>query len=153
MDPSMLQQPDQSSGLDNPCSWSTVVFDLRRSVSNLVLYVLESMPIPWIFPPAAGPAGNLTVPPAVPSARDSMDELDAWLDQTAAAPAEPPKQVEPTPPPLMTAAAPVKVELLPPPPTKPKKPSTASKRKTPAAAAPAPSAGAALDALVQDTLA
>ena len=33
--------------------WTTVLFDLRRSVSNLVLFVLESMPVPWLFPVAA----------------------------------------------------------------------------------------------------
>jgi hypothetical protein len=46
-----------SSGADasqqESSEWNTVVFDLRRSVSNLVLYVLESMPLPWVFPPIA----------------------------------------------------------------------------------------------------
>lgn len=36
-----------NSGAD----WNTVLFDLRRSVSNLVLYVLESMPVPWLVHP------------------------------------------------------------------------------------------------------
>ena len=133
---------------NSPCSWSTVVFDLRRSVSNLVLYVLESMPIPWVFPPG----GTMTAAP--PSTTGNpMEGFDAWLDQAASAvlePREPVVAVASSPP-----AAAVKEEPLPPQqtpaPPKPKR-SSAPKRKTPAATA-TPMAGAALDALVRDTLA
>ena len=53
----MNNSADMASGAAQPqpesSEWTTVVFDLRRSVSNLVLYVLESMPLPWVFPPIA----------------------------------------------------------------------------------------------------
>ena len=80
-----------------------------------------------------------------------MEGFDAWLDQAASAvmePREPVVAVATSPP-----AAAVKEEPLPPQQTPPKpKRSSAPKRKTPAATA-TPMAGAALDALVRDTLA
>jgi len=47
-------EPQPAAGND----WTVVLSDLRRSVSNLVLYVLESMPMPWIFPSLASSQGG-----------------------------------------------------------------------------------------------
>ena len=49
--------------------WAAVSFDLRRSVSNLVLFVLESMPLAWPFSPptnAGSCVGPLPPPPLLP---------------------------------------------------------------------------------------
>ena len=43
--------------------WTSVLFDLRRSVSNLVLYVLESMPLPWLLTPSAAAAAAASPSP------------------------------------------------------------------------------------------
>ena len=45
--------------------WTSVLFDLRRSVCNLVLYVLESMPLPWLLTPSAAAAAAASPSPVL----------------------------------------------------------------------------------------
>jgi hypothetical protein len=54
-----LQQPASSYGHHDDY-WTTVLSDFRRSVSNLVLFLLESIPMPWVFPqpPVAASAAS-----------------------------------------------------------------------------------------------
>ena len=86
------QQPFEpnSGGGSSGGDWTTVLCDLRRSVSNLVLYVLESMPVPWLLTsatttsapppmlpptpaPATAPSATVTQPPYQ---LQEVDELD-----------------------------------------------------------------------------
>ena len=87
------QQPFEpnNGGGSSGGDWTTVLCDLRRSVSNLVLYVLESMPVPWLLTsatttsapppmlpptpaPATAPSATVTQPPSYQL--QEVDELD-----------------------------------------------------------------------------
>jgi len=116
--------------------WSTVLFDLRRSVSNLVLYVLESMPLPPV--PAAPPA-LLTPPAAAPPCNDPAGLLqEAWFLPSP-----------PTPlPTVPLPTVPLPKNTL----SKRKPPKAPSSSKAAAVVGPNANAGAALDALVRETL-
>ena len=51
--------------------WNLVLSDFRRSVSNLVLYILESVPSPWFVPSPPVPYQDLSADP--PGGRDEGD--------------------------------------------------------------------------------
>ena len=87
------QQPFEpnNGGGSSGGDWTTVLCDLRRSVSNLVLYVLESMPVPWLLtsatttsapppmlPPTPAPATALSATVTQPPSYQlqEVDELD-----------------------------------------------------------------------------
>jgi len=70
--------------------WSPVLYDLRRSVSNLVLYALESMPLPWIFPPNAST-------PAATAAAAAAPFLPPLPPPPSLLPPPPPPPPPPTP--------------------------------------------------------
>lgn len=80
MDAMQLQSQQQQQTLHEDY-WTTVLGDFRRSVSNLVLFLLESIPMPWVFPqpPPPGP------PPSQPFAATGLVEEPA--KPTAPAPA------------------------------------------------------------------
>lgn len=124
--------------------WTTVLSDFRRSVSNLVLFMLEAIPMPWVFP-------MQTVPPA--EAEASLPPQDHFEDpwMCFAPETDQPASRPPSPQPSEAEAAP-EAALPPVPPffsmeavnEKPPKPKRAPrKKKADAAAMNAGSAAAA----------
>ena len=121
------QQPFEpnNGGGSSGGDWTTVLCDLRRSVSNLVLYVLESMPVPWLLTsatttsapppmlpptpaPATAPSATVTQPPYQLQEVDELDDGGKrarrfnWPDpMTQSLPLHPPP-----PPPLWPLARP-----------------------------------------------
>lgn len=77
--------------------WNTVLSDFRRSVSNLVLFMLEAIPMPWVFPMQS------MMPPADAEAPPPDDHFeDSWMcfapETAPAAASRPPSpEVEPGP--------------------------------------------------------
>jgi hypothetical protein len=64
--------------------WTTVLSDFRRSVSNLVLFMLESIPMPWIFPVPPGqqpqqPQQPQPFPDPEGTVTTAYPELEEWF--------------------------------------------------------------------------
>lgn len=146
------QQPSASSSVVD--DWTLVLSDFRRSVSNLVLFMLESIPMPWVFPQqqqqqqqplyygSSGDEGRCSydeermAPPAPKQPAVTDAELEEWFlpPLPTTTPASKPKTTAQAPFPASAAV------LLPPaaPATAAPKPKRAPRKKAPAAAVAGP---------------
>lgn len=132
MDPAAPSLPTVSS------DWLTILNDLRRSVNNLVLYVLECVPLaafPFLEPPAARHAvassketlsipgdGAFPHPPTtLEEAIQSLVTQEPWLksDLVPQQPQQPQQQQQPTVSPSKKSAARKKKSLSQQPPPQP----------------------------------
>ena len=128
---SVAAQPQQESS-----DWTTVVFDLRRSVSNLVLYVLESMPLPWVFPPVASAQNfqqfqsdvGASVNASTESIHYGKDNLNGVSGDWFVPPLPPLEDVSLL---LPSLGQQPQQQQQPPPPVKDEKPKRAAKKKSP----------------------